>query len=98
MDELLCRLIKERDGKKLDATSVNYSSSTCIVSFTRNNPHTSGPSVDVTSMPNPSTQPVNHFHNLSTIEGSAPTFEMRSKLRPAYLGRGTHIPHLAFLC
>jgi hypothetical protein len=39
--ELLHRLIKERDGKKLDATSVNPSSSTCAVSFTQTNPHTS---------------------------------------------------------
>jgi hypothetical protein len=61
-DELLCRLIEERDGKKLDVTSANPSSSTCAVSFTQTNPHTSGPSVGGTSMPNRSTQPVNHFH------------------------------------
>jgi hypothetical protein len=34
IDELLRRLIEERDGKKLDATSVNPSSSTYVVSFT----------------------------------------------------------------
>jgi hypothetical protein len=33
IDELLCRLIEERDGKKLEATSAN-SSSTCTISFT----------------------------------------------------------------
>jgi hypothetical protein len=33
-DELLRRLIEERDMKKLDAISVNPSSSTCAVSFT----------------------------------------------------------------
>jgi hypothetical protein len=52
-NELLCRLIEERDGKKHDATSANPSSSTCIVSFTQTNPHTSGPSVGGSSMPNP---------------------------------------------
>jgi ssRNA-specific RNase YbeY (16S rRNA maturation enzyme) len=43
-DELLHTLIEERDGKKLDATSVNPSSSTSAVSFTQTNPHTSGAS------------------------------------------------------
>jgi hypothetical protein len=47
-DEWLRRLIEERDGKKHDATS-----STCTVSFTQTNPHTSGPSVGGSSMPNP---------------------------------------------
>jgi hypothetical protein len=75
-DELLCRLIEERNGKKLDATSVNPSSSTCAVSFTQTNLDTSGPSAGGTSMLNPSTQPVNHFYNQTTIEGSAPTFWM----------------------
>jgi hypothetical protein len=45
MDELLHRMIEERNGKKLDATSVNPSSSTSAVSFTQTNPHTSGASV-----------------------------------------------------
>jgi hypothetical protein len=62
-NELLRRLIKERDKKKIDATSVNPSSSTCTVSFTQTNPHTSGPSVGDTFMPNPLAQPVNHFHS-----------------------------------
>jgi hypothetical protein len=62
-DELLRRLIEERDEKKPDATKVNPSSSTCAVSFTQTNLHTSGPSVDDTSMPNPSAQSVNHIHN-----------------------------------
>jgi hypothetical protein len=53
-DELLRRLIEERDGKKLGSTSLNPSSSSCIVSFTQTNPHTSGRSVDNTTMPNPS--------------------------------------------
>jgi hypothetical protein len=53
-DELMRRLIEERDGKELDATSINPSSYTCAVSFTQTNPHTSGPSALDTSMPNPS--------------------------------------------
>jgi hypothetical protein len=73
-DELLHRLIEERSGKKLDTTSVNPTSSTCDVSFTQTNSHTSGPSVGDTSMPNPSAHPVNHFHSQTTIEGSTPTF------------------------
>jgi hypothetical protein len=68
-NELLCRLIEERDGKKFDATSVNPSSSTCVVSFTQTNPHTSGASAGGTSMPNPSAQVVNHFYNQTTIDG-----------------------------
>jgi hypothetical protein len=68
-------LIEERDGKKPDATKVNPSS-TFAVNFTQTNTHTSGPSLSGTSMPNRSAQPVNHFHSQTTIEGSAPTFEM----------------------
>jgi hypothetical protein len=73
-DGLVHRLIEERDGKKLDATSVNPSSSICIVSFAQTNSHISGASVGDTSMPHPSVEPVNHFYNRTTIEGSAPTF------------------------
>jgi hypothetical protein len=61
-DELLCKLIEDRDWKKFDATSVNPSSSTCAVSFTQTNPHTSGASVGGIFMPNPLAQSVNHFH------------------------------------
>jgi hypothetical protein len=53
-DELLRRLIEERNEKKLDATSVNLSSSTCTISFTQTNPHISGPFMSGTSMPHPS--------------------------------------------
>jgi hypothetical protein len=59
----LRRLIEERDGKKLDATRSNPSSSTCAVYFTQTNPHTSGPLVGSTSMPKPSAQPMDHFHS-----------------------------------
>jgi GH43 family beta-xylosidase len=75
-DELLRRLIEERDGKKLDTTSTNPSSSTCAVNFTQINPHTSGPSAGGTSIPNPSTQPMNHFHSRTTIKDSTPNLWM----------------------
>jgi hypothetical protein len=74
-DELLRRLIEERDGKIFDATSVNPFS-ICVVCFTQTNPHISGASAGGTSMPNLSAQQVNHFHNRTTIEGSTPTFRM----------------------
>jgi hypothetical protein len=54
-DELLRRLVEEWDWKKLDTASVNPLSSTCAISFTQTNPHTSGASAGGTSMPNPST-------------------------------------------
>jgi hypothetical protein len=75
-NELVRRLIEERNRKKPDATKVNPSSSTCAVSFTQTNLHTSGPSAGGTSPPNPSAQQVNHFHSWTTIEGWAPTFGM----------------------
>jgi hypothetical protein len=75
-DELLRRLIEERDGKKLEATSINPSSSSCAISFAQTNPETSGTSVGGSTMPNPSAQPMNHFHSRSTIEGLGPTFGM----------------------
>jgi hypothetical protein len=62
IDELLRRLIEERDGKNFDATSVNPSS-TSTISFTQTNPYTRGALTVGTSMPNPSAQPVNHFHS-----------------------------------
>jgi hypothetical protein len=62
-DELLRRLIEERDGIKLGSTSVNPSSSTCAVSFTQTNSHTSGTSVGDTTIPNTSALPMNHFHS-----------------------------------
>jgi hypothetical protein len=68
-DELLRRLIEEQDGKKLDTTSTNPSSSTCAVNFTQANLHTSGPSTGGTSISNPYVQLMNHFHSLTTIEG-----------------------------
>jgi hypothetical protein len=87
-DELLRRLIEERDRKKLDAACANPSSSTCAISFTQTNPHTSGPSAGGTSMPNPPAQPVNHFHSRTTIEGSTPTFGIPQQTTTSMFGQG----------
>jgi hypothetical protein len=87
-DKLLCRLVEERDGKKLDTTSINPSSSTCAVSFTHTNPHTSGASASDTSMPNPSAQTMNDFYNRTTIEGPAPTFGMPQQTTANIFGQG----------
>jgi hypothetical protein len=86
-DKLMCRLIQERDGEKLDATSINPSS-TYAVSFTKTNPHISGPSTGGTSMPNPSAQPVNHFHSRTTIEDLTPTFMMPQQTTAGMFGQG----------
>jgi hypothetical protein len=75
-DELVCRLIEERDGKKLSNSNVNTSSSSCTFNFTQSNPQTSGTSVGGTTMPISSPQLMNHFHSRITIEGSAHTFGM----------------------
>jgi hypothetical protein len=75
-DGLLRRLIEERDGKKHNDSNANLSSSTSTVSFAQINPHSSGPSTGGTSMPNPSAQSVNPFHNRTTIEGSPPNLGM----------------------
>jgi hypothetical protein len=89
-NELLHRLIEERDGKKLDAASANPSS-TCTVSFTQTNPHTSGPSTGGASMPNPSAQPINHFHSRTTIEGLAHNLGMPQQATTSMYGQGyTH--------
>jgi hypothetical protein len=90
-NELLHRLIEERYGKKLYASSVNPYSSTCAVSFTQTNPHTSGTSTGGTSMPHPSAQPVNHFHSQTTIEGLTTTFGMPHQTTTSMFGQGyTH--------
>jgi hypothetical protein len=90
-DEMLCRLIEEQDGKKPDATSTKTSSSTCAIGFTQTIPLTSSPSVGGTSMPNPSAQPMNHFHNRTTIKGSAPNLRMPQQAMTNMYGQGyTH--------
>jgi hypothetical protein len=88
IDEVPHMLIEERDGKKLDATSVNPSSSTCAISFTQTNPHTSGALVRGTSMPNPLAQPVNHIHSQTTTEGSPPTFGVPQQTMTSMFGQG----------
>jgi hypothetical protein len=88
IDELLHRLEEERDGKKLDTTSVNPSSSTYAVSFTQTNLYTSGALAGDTSMPNPSAQPVNHFHSWTTNEGSALTFGVPQQTMASMFGQG----------
>jgi hypothetical protein len=75
-DKLLHSLIEERDRKKLDNLNVNPSSSSCTIDFPQTNPHISDTSVGGTTMPNPHAQSVNHFHNRTTIDRSAPTFGM----------------------
>jgi hypothetical protein len=74
-DELMRRLIKEWDGKKLVNTNVIPSSS-CDVNFTQINPQPSGASAGGMTMPNPSAQLLNHFHSRTTIDGLTPTFRM----------------------
>jgi hypothetical protein len=49
--------------KKLDASSVNPSSSTYAVTCTQSNPHTSAASTGSTLIPHTSAQPVNDFHS-----------------------------------
>jgi hypothetical protein len=67
-DELLRRLIEGWDGKKHDSTGVNASSSSsCAVSFTQTNRHTSGTLVGDTTMPNPCVQQVNNYNTLIFI-------------------------------
>jgi hypothetical protein len=85
-DELLRRLVEEWDGKKLDTTSVNSSSSTYAISFIQTTPHISGASMGGTSMPNPSTHPVNHFHSQTTIEGSDPIFVVPQQIAASIFG------------
>jgi hypothetical protein len=62
-DELLLRLIEEQNGEKLDTTIIISSTTSCIVTFTQTNPETRGTSVDGATIPNPSTQPMNHFYS-----------------------------------
>jgi hypothetical protein len=90
-------LVEERDGKKIDTTSVKPSFSTCAISFTQTNPYTSGASAGGTSMPNPSAQPMNHFHSRTTIEGSAPTFGVPQQTTASMFGQGytQTIPNLS---
>jgi hypothetical protein len=62
-DELMHRLIEERDGKKLIDFNVNPSSSSYAVNFAQTNPQTSDTSVGDTTMQNLSAQPMNHIYS-----------------------------------
>jgi hypothetical protein len=76
---------------KHDDSNANPSSSTSAVNFAQINPHASGPSEGGTSMPNSSTQPINHFHYRTTIEGSAPNRGMPQQATAGMYGHGyTH--------
>jgi hypothetical protein len=89
-DELMCRLIEERDRKKLADSDINPSSS-CAINFAQTNLQISGTSVDSTTMPNPLAQLMNHFHNRTMIDGLTPTFWMPQQTTTSMLGQGyTH--------
>jgi hypothetical protein len=62
-NELMHRLIEERDGKKLVDSNVNPSYSSCAINLTQPNPQTSGTSASGTTMPNLLAQSMNHFHS-----------------------------------
>jgi hypothetical protein len=53
-DELMHRLIEERNQKKLANSNANpSSSSSCIINFTQTNPQINGTSMGGATMPNP---------------------------------------------
>jgi hypothetical protein len=55
-NEMMHRLMEERDGKKLVDSNVHASFSSCAVNFTHTNPQPSGTLAGGTSQPNPSTR------------------------------------------
>jgi hypothetical protein len=75
-NKLVRRLIEEQDGEKLVDSNVYPSPYSYAVNFSQINSQTSGTSVSGTTIPNPSTQPMNHFHSRTTIHGLTPTFGM----------------------
>jgi hypothetical protein len=62
--------------KKRVDPNVNPSSSSCTFNFAQINMQKRGTSAGSTTMPIPSAQPMNHYHNRTTIEGLTPTFGM----------------------
>jgi hypothetical protein len=72
INEMMCRLIEVRDGKRSIDPIVHAFSSSCTVNFTQTNPQTSGTAAGGSLQPNPSAQPMNHFYSQPTIDGSAP--------------------------
>jgi hypothetical protein len=92
-DQLICRLIEERDRKKLVDSNMNPSSS-CTVNFVQINPQPSGTSAGSTSQPNPSVQPMNHFYSRTTIDGLAATGGMPQQTMTNIFRQGyTHATH-----
>jgi hypothetical protein len=75
-NELLRRLIEERDGNFFYNSNVNPSSSSYAISFAQTNPQTSGTLTGDAIMTNPSARSMNHFHSRTIIEGSIPSFRM----------------------
>jgi hypothetical protein len=59
-DELMRRLIEERDGKKLVDSNV-HPSSYCTVNFAQTNPQPSDTSIGGITQSNPSAQSIKHF-------------------------------------
>jgi hypothetical protein len=68
-NELMRRLIEERDGKKLVHSNVHACFSSCAINFAQTNPQPSGTSVGGTSQPSPLAQPMNHFYCQTIIDG-----------------------------
>jgi hypothetical protein len=97
-DELLHRLIEERDKKKPDATKVNPSSSTCVVSLLK-------PIHTQVVHRRAALQYLTPLPSWWTTFTTEPPSRVRllflgccSKVWPAYSGKGTRTSHLAFLC
>jgi hypothetical protein len=87
-NELMHRLIEERDGKKLVDSNVNPSYSSCAINLTQPNPQTSGTSASGTTMPNLLAQSMNHFHSWTTIDGLTPTFGMPQQITARMFRQG----------
>jgi hypothetical protein len=87
-NELMSRMIEERNRKKLVDSSVHASSSSCVVNFAQTNPQPSGTSVGGTSQPNPSAQLMNHFYRQTTNDGSAPTCGVPQQTMTSMFGQG----------
>jgi hypothetical protein len=74
-DELMRRLIEERDGKNLLILMLILLLLLALLILLKPI-QTSGTLAGGTTMLNPSAQSMNHFHSQTTTDGSAPTFGM----------------------
>jgi hypothetical protein len=86
-NEMMPRLIEERDGKKFVDSNVNGSSS-CDVNFAQTNHQSSGTSASITSELNSSASPMNHFYSRITIDGSTPTCGIPQQTMTSTFGQG----------